>query len=98
LSLLPLEIMASNSVAVCTRGANSEWLVNEENSILVNFDPDEIADKICYYLEHKDELAEIRRKGLQFASETSWQKEGDKVVAAVKKGIEEDEKNISSRW
>ncbi len=98
LSLLPLEIMASNSVAVCTKGANSEWLVNEDNCILVDFDPDEIADKICYYLEHKEELAEIRRKGLEFAKSTSWQTEGDKVIAAIKKGIEEDEKNISSRW
>ena len=59
---------------------------------------DEIADKFCYYLEHKEELAEIRRKGLKFADETSWEKEGDKIVAAIKKGIEEDEKNISSRW
>ena len=98
LSLLPLEIMASNSVAVCTKGPNSEWLVNEDNCILVDFDPDEIADKICYYLEHKEELAEIRRKGLEFANATNWQKEGEKVVAAIKKGIEEDEKNISSRW
>ena len=98
LSLLPLEIMASNSVAVCTKGANSEWLVNEDNCILVDFDPDEIADKICYYLEHKEELAEIRRKGLEFANATNWEKEGEKVVAAIKKGIEEDEKNISSRW
>ncbi len=98
LSLLPLEVMASNSVAVCTRGANSEWLVNEDNSILVDFDPDDIADKICYYLEHTEELIEIKNRGMQFANETSWEKEGEKVRAAVEKGIEEDEKNISSRW
>jgi glycosyltransferase involved in cell wall biosynthesis len=98
LSLLPLEVMASNSVAVCTRGANSEWLVSEENSVLVDFDPDDIADKICYYLEHKEELAGIRQRGRAFAQATSWEKEGEKVIAAVKEGIEEDEKNISSRW
>ncbi len=98
LSLLPLEVMASNSVAVCSRGANSDWLVNDDNAIMVDFDPDDIADKICYYLEHPEELAEIRKKGLAFAEASDWQKEGDKVVAAMKKGIEEDEKNISTRW
>lgn len=98
LSLLPLEVMASNSVAVCTRGANSEWLVNDENSILVDFDPDDIADKIIYYLEHREELDRIRKQGMEFAQNTSWLEEGKKVIAAVKKGIEEDEKNISTRW
>lgn len=98
LSLLPLEVMASNSVVACNRGANSDWLVNEDNSIIMDLDPDDIADKICYYLQNKEELAEIRRRGMQFANDTSWEKEGDKVIAAVKKGIEEDEKNISSRW
>ena len=90
--------MASNSVVVCNKGANSEWLVNEDNSILVDLEPDDIADKVCYYLEHEAELAEVRRRGMQFANDTSWEKEGDKVVTAVKKGIEEDEKNISSWW
>ena len=98
LSLLPLEVMASNSVAVCTRGANSEWLVNDDNAILVDFDPDDIADKICYYLEHKEELAAVRKRGLAFANATSWETEGEKVRIAVEKGIEEDEKNISTRW
>ena len=98
LSLLPLEVMASNSVAVCTRGANSEWLVNDDNAILVDFDPDDIADKICYYLAHKEELAAVRKRGLAFANATSWETEGEKVRIAVEKGIEEDEKNISTRW
>ena len=98
LSLLPLEVMASNSVAVCTRGANSEWLVNEENAVMVDFDPDDIADKICYYLDHKDELDQIRKAGLAFANATNWEAEGEKVRIAIEKGIVEDEKNISTRW
>jgi glycosyltransferase involved in cell wall biosynthesis len=64
---------------------------------MVDFDPDDIADKICYYLEHKDALAAIRQRGRAFAQATGWEKEGEKVIAAVKEGIEEDEKNISSR-
>lgn len=99
LSLLPLEVMASNSVAVCTRGANSDWLVNDGNAIMVDFDPISIADKVEYYFNHPDELEEIRKKGVQFAHETSWEKEADKVYSAVLEGIREDEEeNINHRW
>lgn len=98
LSLLPLEVMASNSVAVCTKGDNSSWLVNEENSIMVDFEADAIADKLAYYLENQDELQKIREKGLEFAKSTSWEKEAEKVKETIIRGIEEDEKNINSRW
>lgn len=94
LSLLPLEIMASNSVAVCTRGANSEWLVNDENSIMVDFDVNDVIDKLVYYLTHKEELQEKRRKGLAFAESTSWDTEAEKVRDTLLKGIKEDEENI----
>lgn len=96
LSLLPLEIMASNSVAVCTRGANSEWLVNDENSIMVDFEVNDVIEKLVYYLEHKDKLEEKRRRGLEFAASTSWDAEAEKVRDALLRGIREDEKNINS--
>lgn len=92
LSLLPLEVMASGSVAVCSKGANSEWLVNEDNSILVNYEPNEIADTLAYYLEHEEELETIRQKGIALAQSTSWEVEGEKVRTAIIRGIEEDKK------
>lgn len=91
LSLLPLEVMASNSVAVCSKGRNSTWLVNENNSILVDYDPVEIADTLEYYLKHEDKLAKIREKGLDFAQSTSWETEADKVKDAILLGLSEDE-------
>ena len=98
LSLLPLEVMASNSVAVCTKGANSEWLVNDENAVMVDFDPIAIADKIEYYFDHPEELAAIREKGMEFAQKTSWEKQAQKVYDAVLEGIKEDEENnLSNR-
>lgn len=97
LSLLPLEVMASNSVAVCTKGANSEWLVNENNAIMVDFMINDVVDKMAYYMKHKEKLEEKRKKGLEFAANTSWDKEVKKVQKALLKGIEEDEKNISFR-
>ncbi len=90
LSLLPLEVMASNSVAVCTSGENSDWLVNDENSIIIENDPISIAEKLSYYFKHKDELDIIRKNGLEFADNTSWIAEAEKVKTALLKGIEED--------
>ncbi len=92
LSLLPLEVMASNSVAVCSVGDNSTWLVNDENSVLVDYEPIKMAEKMAYYFEHPDELAEIRKKGLEFANATSWITEAENVRDALLKGIREDDK------
>ena len=97
LSLLPLEVMASGSVAVCSKGANSEWLVNEDNSILVSYDPIEIADTMYSYMIDSIKLDNIRKKGIEFAQNTSWDVEGKKVLEAVLKGIKEDEKCINNR-
>ena len=62
LSLLPLEVMACGSVAVCSRGENSTWLVNEENSVLVDYDPNQIAEIMEYYFKNPDKLDLIRKK------------------------------------
>lgn len=90
LSLVPLEIMASGSVAVCSKGENSSWLVNEENSILVDYDPNDIADKMAYYLNNPEATEVIKKKGLEFAKKSDWKKEAEKVASAIKKGIAED--------
>lgn len=97
LSLLPLEIMASNSVVVCNRGANSEWLVNDGNAVMVESEPLDIIEKVSYYFEHKDELEHLRKKGMEFAKNTSWMQEAEKVAAFIKKGVKEDEESIGNR-
>lgn len=91
LSLLPLEVMASNSVSFCTKGKNSEWLVNQDNSILVDYDIDEVVDKMQYYLTNENLLEDKRKQGLLYAKKTSWDKEADKVNEFLLNGIEEDE-------
>ena len=91
LSLLPLEIMASGSVAVCSEGDNSTWLLNDRNSILVKFDVEEIAARLEYYLTHREELAVIREAGFLSAQETSWEEAIDKVQTMMTEGIRDDE-------
>ena len=83
LSLLPLEIMASNSVVATSYGFNNEWLVNEDIAIMFNNDVHEISNKIIYYLEHRDELKTIRENGLKFAQNTNWENEAKKVYEII---------------
>lgn len=97
LSLVPLEVMACNSVAVCSKGANSSWMVTEENSVLVDYDPNEIADTLEYYLNHEEEMEKYRKKGLDYVKDTSWLKEAEKVRDMLLNWIREDEaKRIES--
>lgn len=93
LSLLPLEIMASGSVCVCNKGANSEWLVNDENSVLTEIEPNDIVDKMEYYLTHEEELEQKRKAGYEFAIKTSWEEEAKKVYDFVKASVLKDEAN-----
>lgn len=95
LSLLPLEIMASNSVAVCSKGDNSSWMINEENAILVDYDPVQIADTMEDYYKHPEKLAEMRKKGISFARQTSWEKEAEKIKDALHNAIEEDKEKLN---
>ena len=90
LSLLPLEIMGSNSVAVCSKGENSSWLVNEENSVMVDYDPIHIADTILEYYKNPGKLDAIRKKGLEFAKTTSWEKEAVKIKEALEEIFERE--------
>lgn len=92
LSLLPLEIMASNSVVVSNRGPNNEWLLNSENAILTDDDPRDIADKMEYYFNHMDELEKIREYGKKFAEKTDWEAEADKAYEIIVSQIKDREK------
>lgn len=98
LSLLPIEIMASNSVAVCSKGPNSEWLVNDENCVLVDYDPVQIADTMEYYMTHPEELAKKRAMGRAFAkTNTTWEAEAEKVSAVLRKALAEDTEKLKAK-
>lgn len=49
------------------------------------------------YMIDSIKLDNIRKKGIEFAQNTSWDVEGKKVLEAVLKGIKEDEKCINNR-
>ena len=85
LSLMPYEIMASGSVVVSNHGANNEWFLNDENSILTSYDPVEIAETMEYYLKHKELLADKRKKGYESVIDSDWAKEAEKVFYILSK-------------
>ncbi len=90
LSLLPMEIMASGSVVVSNKGPNNEWLLNENNAILVDAEPNAIADQMAYYLNHKDELAQRRRQGIACVEQFTWEDEIRKVYNFMVQSIDTD--------
>lgn len=49
---------------VCSKGENSTWLVSEENAVLVEYDPADIADKMEYYLKHEEALEKTKTREL----------------------------------
>lgn len=92
MSLLPIEVMASGSVVVSDRGDNNTWELNEKNAILTEDDPWDIAEKLIYYLNHKEELAPIRTYGKEYADGITWKSEMERIAGFIFDSIEEDRK------
>ena len=90
LSLLPLEVMASNSVIATQPDENNAWMVDETNAIIIDTDPIHIADTLADYLNHPEKLTVIRERALAYAQATDWDKETEKVYQSILEGIQED--------
>lgn len=84
LSLLPLEIMACGCAVVSNEGPNVQWLLNSDNAQLSSSNPIVIADVIIDLLSDTNKLASLRQKGLNYAKNTSWEAQGDKLVTILK--------------
>lgn len=96
LSLLPLEVMGSGGVIATQGGPNNEWMISNENAVLVGTDPTEISDTLEEYLKNPGKLAAIREAGRAFAEKTDWDTETAKICRYVLDGIREAEDQASS--
>ena len=94
LSLLPLEVMASGSVIATQEDENNSWMINRENSVIIDCDPVHIADVMADYLNHPEKLERLRQNGIQYALQTDWASETEKVYQSVTRGIKEDEEKL----
>ena len=92
LSLLPLEVMASGGVIATQDTENNSWMISEDNAIIIDTDPVNIARTMADYLQHPEKLKQIRKNGIAYALNTDWDRETEKVYNAIEAGINEDMK------
>lgn len=81
LSLLPLELMACGCVVVSNRGANTEWLLNDDNAVLADANPGALCEALQALLTDPQRRARLAEAGATFAAATDWQVEADRVAA-----------------
>jgi O-antigen biosynthesis protein len=84
LSLLPLELMASGCPVVSNRGPNVEWLLNEQNCVLADPEPQALANAIVDLLNDPERLHTLRLKGIELAETTSWELEAQRLASILK--------------
>lgn len=97
LSLLPLELMSCGCVVVSNRGANTEWLLNDNNSVLTESAPASIAEGIVDILTHQTRKSNLVEKAKEFCSSTSWENEGIKLAMVLEDMRESDSSSITER-
>ena len=79
LSLLPLELMACGCPVVSNQGSNVEWLLNKENSLLVELNVSSIADALIKVLTNESLRISLQNKSLSFSQSTHWTNEAVKL-------------------
>ena len=85
LSLLPLELMACGCVVVSNRAPNTEWLLNDENSILPkSAAPRSIANAIIDILGDAPRRNALVQRAKTFAQSTDWLAEGEKFSSILR--------------
>lgn len=93
-SLLPLEVMACNTAVLSNIEDSNRWILNNENSILVQSDPVIISRKILDLFRNKEGINEIASSGNKFALATSWEAEGEKLNRYLEKLVKNKLKNL----
>lgn len=81
LSLLPLELMACGCPVVSNKGENVEWLLNENNALLADPNPESLCDAIIDLLVNENKRKQLIENASRFARATSWESESEKVVS-----------------
>ena len=90
LSLLPLEVMACGGVIATQDSEANSCIINEQNAIIIDSDPEHIADTLADYLVNPEKTQEIRANGIRLALQTDWGRETEKVYQCIIKKVQED--------
>ena len=84
-SLLPLELMACGVPVVSNKAPYTEWLLNDENSVLAEPTIESLSQAVLSVLENSNLASRLKQNGLVFSSKTSWELEAIKLA----NGLEE---------
>lgn len=72
-SLLPLELMACGCTVVSNRGANVEWLLNDDVAQLADATPEAMTDAICTLLQDDTRRQALSARGEALARAQTWE-------------------------
>ena len=72
-SLLPLELMASGCAVVSNRGANVEWLLNDDVVVLAESSPEKLTDAVCTLLQDNERRHALSQRAEAFARSQTWE-------------------------
>lgn len=68
--LVPLESMACNTPVIALNVAGyRETIINDKNGYLVDFDPQEIADRIEYLIDNPEEVERLGKEGRRWVTD-----------------------------
>lgn len=81
LSLLPLELMACGCVVVSNKGPNVEWLLNDDIAVLADANVKALSGALIDVLNEPGKRKGLSNAGEQFALNTGWEAEAQKVSA-----------------
>lgn len=82
-SLLPLELMACGVPVVSNKAPYTEWLLNEEVSVLAEPDVESLTQAILSVLNDASLSSRLKINGLNFCNDTSWELEAEKLAKGL---------------
>jgi len=80
LSLLPLELMACGVPVISNRAPYTQWLLTEDNSMLAEPDIMSLALAVEEVLQNEVTKNRLKKEGLKFAKNTSWEEEAKRFA------------------
>jgi O-antigen biosynthesis protein len=84
-SLLPLELMACGVPVVSNKAPYTEWLLNNENSVLADPTVESLAQAVLSVLKDTNLASRLRQGGLVSSSTTSWALEASKLANGLER-------------
>jgi len=84
-SLMPPELMACGCAVVSNRGANVEWLLNDDVALLVDTTPEALTDAVCTLLQDDARRNALSTRGEAWARSLHWVDMASQFEAGLEK-------------